>query len=143
MRSYLHCTASGGCATSRKTMLTPQRLLRIIIELIFVLLGGLVIWLGLSGQIFFDRRKPAWLILSLAIILWGARAMFKPAMWASPVERWVRGLSLTLLGVVMLAMVRAPFRWLGPLVALGGLVLGTRGLVSLALLLRPRWYRLK
>lgn len=124
-------------------MFTPQRLLRIMIELIFVLLGGLVIWLGLSGQIFFDRRKPAWLILSLAIILWGARALYKPAPGPSPVERWVRGLSLLLLGVVMLAMSRAPFTWLGPLVAIGGLVLGTRGLVSLALLLRPRWYSLR
>jgi hypothetical protein len=128
---------------SDEEMLTPQRLLRIIIELIFVLLGGLVIWLGLSGQIFFDRRKPSWLILSAAMMLWGLRALFKPALWSTPVERWVRGLSLALLGVVMLAMSRAPFRWLGPLIAIGGLVLGTRGLVSLALLLRPRWYRLK
>ena len=118
-------------------MFTPQRLLRIIIELIFVLLGGLVIWLGLSGQVFFDRRKPAWLILSIAIILWGARALYKPAPLSSAAERWVRGLSLLLLGLAMLVTSRAPFRWLGPLVAVGGLVLGTRGLVSLALMLRP------
>jgi hypothetical protein len=121
-------------------MFTPQRLLRIIIELIFVLLGGLVIWLGLSGQIFFDRHKPAWLILSLAIILWGLRVMYKPGPAASPLERWTRGFSLTLLGGVMLAMARAPFRWVGPLVAVGGLVLGTRGLVSLALIVSPRGY---
>jgi len=30
-------------------MLTPQQLLRITIEIIFVLLGGLVVWLGLTG----------------------------------------------------------------------------------------------
>ena len=30
-------------------MLTPERLLRLMIELIFVLLGGLLMWLGLAG----------------------------------------------------------------------------------------------
>lgn len=118
-------------------VLTPQRLLRIIIELLFVLLGGLVIWLGLSGQIFFDRRRPSWLLLSAAIILWGLRGMYRPGASGSTVERWVRGLSLMLLGVVMLVMSRAPFHLLGPLIATGGLLLGTRGLVSLALILRP------
>lgn len=119
-------------------MFTPQRLLRIIIEMLFVLLGGLVIWLGLSGEIFFDRRKPAWLILSAAILLWGLRALWYKPRSTSPADRWARGLSLALLGVVMLAMSRAPFPWLGPLVAVGGVILGARGLVSLALLLtRP------
>lgn len=124
-------------------MFTPQRLLRIVIELLFVLLGGLVIWLGLSGQIFFDRRKPSWLILSAALILWGLRALYRPAQSSSQVERWTRGLSLILLGIVMLAMSRVPFPWVGPLVAMGGLVLGTRGLVSLALILRPHAYQPK
>ena len=119
-------------------MLTPQQILRTAIELLFVLLGGLVIWLGLSGQLFFDRRRPSWLILSIAIILWGLRALYKPAPRASQPERWARGLSLTLLGVVMLAMSRAPFPWLGPLVVIGGLMLGARGLVSLVLILRPQ-----
>jgi hypothetical protein len=124
-------------------MFTPQRLLRIVIELLFVLLGGLVIWLGLSGQIFFDRRKPSWLILSAALILWGLRALYRPAQSSSQLERWTRGLSLILLGIVMLAMSRVPFQWVGPLVAIGGLVLGTRGLVSLALILRPHAYQPK
>ena len=124
-------------------MLTPQRLLRIFIELLFVLLGGLVIWLGQSGQIFFDRHRPSWLILSAALILWGLRALYRPGPAASPLERWARGLSLTLLGVVMLAMSRVPFAWVGPLVMIGGLVLGARGLVSLVLLLRPHAYQVK
>lgn len=124
-------------------MFTPQRLLRMVIELLFVLLGGMVIWLGLSGQIFFDRRKPSWLILSAALILWGLRALYRPAQSSSQLERWTRGLSLILLGIVMLAMSRVPFQWLGPLVAIGGLVLGTRGLVSLALILRPHSYQPK
>src|SRR5215467_3328840 len=124
-------------------MFTPQRLLRIVIELLFVLLGGLVIWLGLSGQIFFDRRKPSWLILSAALILWGLRALYRPAQSSSQLERWTRGLSLILLGIVMLAMSRVTFPWVGALLAIGGLVLGTRGLVSLVVILRPHSYQPK
>ena len=119
-------------------MLKPQEVLRITIELIFVLLGGLVIWLGLSGQIFFDRRKPAWLILSAALILWGLRALYKPGQWWSRWEHWTRGLSLTLLGVVMLAIARVPFLWVGRLLAVGGALLVLRGLMGSVLVFRPR-----
>ena len=119
-------------------MLNPQQLLRITIELIFVLLGGLVIWLGLSGQIFFDRRKPAWLVLSVALILWGLRALYKPGQWWSRWEHWTRGLSLTLLGVVMLAIARVPFLWVGRLLAVAGGLLVLRGLMGSFLILRPR-----
>jgi hypothetical protein len=125
-------------------MFTPQRLLRAIIELLFVLLGGLVIWLGLSGQILvysFNPRRPGWLILSVAIILWGVRAVYRPGVGSTPVERWTRGVSLVLLGALMLAMAESRFQWIGPLVAVGGLILCARGLVSLALLLRPTSYR--
>ncbi len=119
-------------------MLKPQQVLRITIELIFVLLGGLVIWLGLSGQIFFDRRKPAWLILSAALILWGLRALYKPGQWWSRWEHWTRGLSLMLLGVVMLAIARVPFLWVGRLLAVGGALLVLRGLLGSVLVFRPR-----
>ena len=118
-------------------MFTPQQLLRIIIEIIFVLLGGLVVWLGLSGHILFDRRKPGWLVLSLAVILWGLRALYKPVQWWSRTEQWTRGLSLTLLGVVMLAISRVPFQWVGPLLAIAGFVLIIRGLIGSVLILRP------
>ncbi len=119
-------------------MLKPQQVLRITIELIFVLLGGLVIWLGLSGQIFFDRRKPAWLVLSAALILWGLRALYRPGQWWSRWEHWTRGLSLMLLGVVMLAIARVPFLWVGRLLAVGGALLVLRGLLGSVLVFRPR-----
>jgi hypothetical protein len=119
-------------------MLTPQQLLRTIIEIIFVLLGGLVAWLGLSGHILFDRRKPGWLLLSVAVILWGLRALYKPVRWWSRLETWTRGLSLILLGAVMLAISRVPFLWVGPLLALAGVLLTMRGLIGVALIFRPR-----
>jgi hypothetical protein len=119
-------------------MLTPQQMLRITIEIIFVLLGGLVVWLGLSGHILFDRRKPGWLLLSVTLLLWGARALYKPVRWWSRAEQWTRGLSLAFLGAVMLAISRVPFLWVGPLLAFAGFVLTLRGLIGSALILRPR-----
>ena len=119
-------------------MLTPQKLLRVTIELIFIVLGGLVIWLGLSGQIFFDRRKPGWLILSVALILWGLRAMYRPGKWWSRWEDWTRGISLVLLGIVMFAISRVPFLWVGKLLALVGLLLVLRGIIGSVLVFRPR-----
>ncbi len=119
-------------------MLTPQQALRITIEIIFVLLGGLVVWLGLSEHILFDRRKPGWLLLSAALIAWGVRALYKPGQWRSRMEQWTRGLSLTLLGVAMLAISRVPFPWVGRLLAFAGVLLMLRGVTSAALILRPR-----
>ena len=119
-------------------MLSPQQMLRITIEIIFVLLGGLVVWLGLSGHILFDRRKPGWLLLGAAVTLWGVRALYKPVRWWSRTERWTRGLSLALLGAVMLAISRVPFLWVGPLLAFAGFLLTLRGLIGSALILRPR-----
>jgi hypothetical protein len=122
-------------------MLTPQQVLRITIEIIFVLLGALVTWLGLSGHVlvsFLDQRqRPGWLLLSVAVILWGLRALYKPVRWWSRLETWTRGLSLTLLGAVMLAISRVPFLWVGWLLAFAGVLLTMRGLIGVALILRP------
>jgi hypothetical protein len=119
-------------------MLRPEQLIRVVIELIFVLLGGLVVWLGLTNQIFFDRRTPAWLILSIALILWGAYAFARPGRGWLRGERWTRGVSLVLLGIVMLAITRVPFLMIGKLFAVAGVILALRGLVGIGLILRPR-----
>ena len=119
-------------------MVTPERLLRLIIEIIFVLLGGLVVWLGVTGHLFFGRRKISWLIVSAVLMLWGLRALYKPNKGWSRWENWVRGLSLTLLGIVMLAISRVPFVWVGPLLAAGGVLLVLRGVIGAALVFRPR-----
>src|ERR1700732_1582724 len=122
----------------RITMLTPQRALRLMIEVIFLLLGVLVVWLALTGRVLVERHKPSWFILSGALILWGLRALYGPNKWWARWENWTRGLSLTLLGLVMLAISRAPFAWVGPLFAIAGLLLIARGLIGSILVLRPR-----
>ena len=119
-------------------MLTTDRLLRVVIELLFVLLGVLVVWLGITGRIYVDRGTAPWMILSVALILWGVYAFYRPGRAWLRGERWTRGLSLILLGIVMLAIARAPFLWVGKLFALAGLVLVLRGVVGSVLVLRPR-----
>ena len=119
-------------------MLRPEQLIRMVIELIFMLLGGLVVWLGLTNQIFADPRKPTWMILAVALIAWGAYAFARPTRAWLRGERWTRGVSLVLLGIVMLVIARAPFVMIGKLFAVAGVVLALRGIVGLALILRPR-----
>jgi hypothetical protein len=117
-------------------LLTPDKSLRLSIEIIFVLLGGLVVWLGATNHIFFDRRRIGWLLLSIAMILWGARALYQPGKYRSRPENVTRGLSLLLLGVVMLAISRVPFLWVGPLLSAAGLLLLLRGLAGSVLVFR-------
>ena len=122
-------------------MLTPERLLRIIIELIFVLLGGLLIWLSFRGPIYgriVDRHSVSWLIMGAALVLWGLRALYKPGQWWRRWENWTRGLSLVLLGILMLAIIRVPFSWVQPMLMAAGAVLVIRGIVASALAFRPR-----
>jgi hypothetical protein len=78
------------------------------------------------------------LILSVALLLWGLRALYKPGQWWTRWQNWTRGLSLALLGLVMLAITRVPFLWVGPLLAAGGAVLLLRGVIEGILIFRPR-----
>lgn len=119
-------------------MLTPERVLRLMIEMIFVLLGALVIWLALSERVSVERHKPSWLILSAALILWGLRALYGPGESRVRWENWTRGLSLILLGVMMLAISRVPFEWVGPLLATAGALMALRGIIGTVLVFRPR-----
>ena len=122
-------------------MLTPERLLRVVIELIFVMLGGLLIWVGFRGPVYgriVDRHSVSWLILGVALILWGLRALYKPSQWWRRWENWTRGLSLVLLGALMLAIIHVPFSWVEPMLMAAGVVLMIRGIVASALLFRPR-----
>jgi hypothetical protein len=117
-------------------MLTPDKMLRVLIEFIFMLLGGLIVWLGLTGHIFFDRRRPAWLILSIAVLLWGARALYRPGKLWSRWEDRTRGISMVLLGLVMAAISRLPFAWVGRLLAVAGVLLLLRGLAGSVIVFR-------
>ena len=119
-------------------MLRPDRLQRLMIETIFMLLGGLFVWLAVTRHVFFDRSGAGWMVLSAALILWGLRGLYKPGQWWARWEIWTRGLSLVLLGVVMLVIARAPPLWVPPLLSLAGMILVARGAIGAGLVLKQK-----
>jgi hypothetical protein len=119
-------------------MLSPARLTQLLTEFVFVLLGALVIWLAASGRIYFDRHGVAWLALSVGLIAWGLLALSRPGQFWAKWQKWNRGGSLVLLGVVMLAITRVPFDWVVKLLAAAGMILLVRGVIGSLLILRQR-----
>jgi hypothetical protein len=119
-------------------MLSPARLTQMLMEFVFLLLGALVMWLAANGRIYFDRHGVAWLILSVALIAWGLLALAKSGQFWAKWQKWNRGGSLVLLGVVMLAISRVPFDWVVKLLAAAGLILLARGILGSFLILRQR-----
>ncbi len=120
-------------------MPTPASLLRMTNELIFVMLGGLLIWVGLSNRFMFDPRKPAWLGLGVVLVYWGPRAWIKTQRAARTPDRMaarIGGASLALVGLMMLSLVLVELRWAGTMLALTGGVLVLRGLFIVGLSLR-------
>jgi len=114
----------------------PEKLLRIFSELLMLLLGMLLVLVAVSGRLFWDRRSLAWVTVGIFLVYWGARAWIRRrgvGPWR--VER-LRSGSLALVGVLMLAMSRVPFDFVGPLLGVAGGVLILRGLFSVALVAR-------
>ncbi len=114
-------------------MLSSVKLFRLLSDFLFVLLGLLLIWLGLTGRYFFPRRSPAWIGLAAFLVLWGARTWARAGQDAGRGANRVRGGSLLLVGAVMLGIAFLPFVWVGPLLSAAGVILILRGIASLAM----------
>jgi hypothetical protein len=122
-------------------MLSPARLTQLLTEFVFLLLGALLLWFAANQRIDFsrfDRRGTTWLVLSVALIAWGILALAKPGQFWAKWQKWNRGGSLVLLGVVMLSISRVPFAWVVKLFAAAGLILVVRGILGSLLILRQR-----
>lgn len=120
-------------------MLSPGNLFRLVNEVVFVLLGLLLVWLVLSGRYFFNRRAPNWIALGAFLVYWGLRVWRRAGRDAARGEcaaGTVRGASLLLVGATMLGVAWLPFRWVAPLLAAAGGILVVRGLVSAVLVVR-------
>ena len=120
-------------------MPNPANLFRMMTEMIFVLLGCVLVGLGLTSRFMFNPRSPAWLGLGVVLIYWGARAWIKTSRAARTAERTVTrlgGASLVLVGFMMLGLVAVEFRWVGVVLAIAGGILALRGLAGAVLSLR-------
>ena len=120
-------------------MLSPANLFRMMTEFIFILLGGFLIWLGLSHHVLFNPKDPKWLGLAGVLIYWGMRTLTKTARAARTSARtveWIGGGSLILVGLMMLSLVVVEFRWVGIALASAGAILVLRGFAAAVLSLR-------
>jgi hypothetical protein len=120
-------------------MLSPANLFRMLSEFLFILLGGILVWLGLSNRFMFNPRSPAWLGLGAVLVYWGARAWTKTMRAARTSDRAVErigGTSLILVGFMMLSVGVIEIRWIGTALAVAGGILALRGLVAAILSLR-------
>src|SRR5580692_8889943 len=97
-------------------MLNPANLFRMMTEMIFVLLGCVLVGLGLTNRYMFNPRSPTWLGLGAVLIYWGARSWTKTTRAARTSDRAVTRIgaaSLILVGFMMLALAIVEFRWVG------------------------------
>jgi hypothetical protein len=124
-------------------MLTPANLFRMMSEFIFILLGGVLVWLGLNNRFLnppsFNPRSPAWLGLGAALVYWGVRGWVKTSRAARTTDVMVArvgGASLVFVGLMMLSLVFLEFRWVGIVLATAGVVLALRGFLAAVLSLR-------
>jgi hypothetical protein len=123
-------------------MLSPANLFRLLNELVFILLGALLLWVARTGRYFFDRRAPLWIALGTFLIYWGLRASWRGERRPPPPARReraitvVRGSSLALVGAMMLGIAWLPSGWVGPLLGVAGALLILRGMVSAVLVVR-------
>jgi hypothetical protein len=101
-----------------------------LIEVIVALLGGFILWLALVSHKFPDRHAPSWLILGLALMLWGTITFFRARGLRTYWVDRISGITLMLVGGLMLVIIRAPFNYVLPLFAAAGGLLVLRGLVG-------------
>jgi len=120
-------------------MLAPASLFRLLSELVFVLLGALLVWVAWTGQLLWNRRSAVWLGLGAFLVYWGLRAWWQADRAKTRRElaaETVRGISLALVGALMLGIAWLPFPWIAVLLGAAGGVLVVRGIFTAALVLR-------
>ncbi|MBI1750138.1 MAG: hypothetical protein HY234_15790 [Acidobacteria bacterium] len=119
-------------------MQSSATLIRLGQELVFVLLGLLLIRVAATGRFLWDRKSQVWIALGGLLFVLGVRAWLRAGKYVTRWEHRVRGASLALMGVCMLVITLAPFGWIGALLGTAGGVLALRGAVMAGLVLRAK-----
>lgn len=118
-------------------MRNTSQMFRLLTEIVFILAGTLLLFAALTGRYLFDARRPSWLVLAAILILWGLQAWRRARLVAVRNLRLAArlgGVSLMLVGAIMLSLAWVRFGLVGPLLAMAGAVFVVRGLVSAAIL---------
>jgi hypothetical protein len=115
-------------------MRNPAQLFALLNELIFVLVGAILLWVALAGRYFFNPRQTGWLVVSVVLVLWGLRTWRRAGVAGMRAVAKIGGGSLAAVGLIFLSLAWAPFQWVGVLLALAGTVFVLRGLAAAAIL---------
>lgn len=110
--------------------------LRFLIEVIVAMLGGLILWLALLSHKIPDRHASSWLMAGVVLMAWGAFTFFRARGLRTYWLDRVGGISLLLVGGLMLVLTRVPFEWVTPMFAAIGGLLVARGLAGVLLAAR-------
>jgi hypothetical protein len=105
-------------------------LFRLLSEFIVLLLGAFLIVLAISRPVGLPASPIALVILGIALIYWGARVWVRSGAETNRLHARVRGGSLLLVGICVLAIRWLPLRDESLLLGLSGAVLVIRGLVG-------------
>lgn len=110
--------------------------LRFLIEVIVAMLGGLILWLALLSHKVPDRHASSWMMVGVLLMVWGAFTFFRARGLRTYWLDRVGGISLLVVGGLMLVLTRVPFEWVAPMFAAIGGLLVVRGLVGVFLATR-------
>jgi hypothetical protein len=113
---------------------STTQLFRLMNEVVFVLLGALLAWAAFTGHYYFNPSSMMWILLAGLLVAYGAVA----AMWSSGPRSIavVRGGSLIIVGLIMLALSHVILRWVQPMLIIAGATLALRGLIVAVLVMR-------
>jgi hypothetical protein len=109
-------------------MATPLNLFRLLSEFILLLLGALLILLALTRPARLPARPMALLFLGVLFVYWGIRAWMRREPDITRAQTHLRGGSLVLVGLFVLAIPLFPLRLANLLLGIAGAVLVVRGL---------------
>jgi uncharacterized iron-regulated membrane protein len=131
------CSTCASNASRPARVRNTSQLFGLLTEIIFILAGTLLLFVGLTGRYLFDARRPSWLVLAAILIFWGLRSWRRARLVAVRGLRLAArlgGVSLMLVGAIMLSLAWVRFGWVGPLLAVAGAVFVLRGLLTAAIL---------
>ena len=105
-------------------------LFQLLTEIIILLLGALLILLAITRPVRLPARPATLILLGLFLMYWGLRAWMRrktgPGRW----QDHIRGASLGLVGLLVVAIPIAPLRDAGMLLGTAGAVLILRGILA-------------
>ncbi len=105
-------------------------LFQLFTEIIILLLGALLVLLAITRPVMLPARASALVVLGLFLVYWGMRSWMRRKPGAGRWQDQVRGASLGLVGLLVLAIPISPLRDSGMLLGAAGAVLIVRGFLT-------------